>query len=79
MGYKGKTCVVYIAKWHCLKFFCNFFVGSLGSLRILPYFCIAIGTQGSLAKSQRAQLAETWQPERLTAANELHEVIETIT
>ena len=43
-----------IAKWHRIKFFCNFFVVSLGSLRILPYFCIAIGTQGSLAKSQRA-------------------------
>jgi len=37
-----------------MKFFCDFFVGSLGSLRFLPYFCIAIGTQGSLAKSQRA-------------------------
>ena len=43
-----------IAKWHRMKFFCDFFVGSLGSLRFLPYFCIAIGTQGSLAKSQRA-------------------------
>ena len=43
-----------VAKWGVLKFFCDFFVGSLGSLRILPYFCIAIGTQGSLAKSQRA-------------------------
>ena len=43
-----------IAKWHRIKFFCDFFVESLGSLRILPYFCIAIGTQGSLAKSQRA-------------------------
>ena len=79
MGYMSKTCVVNIAKQHRMKFFCDFFVGSLGSLRFLPYFCIAIGTQGSLAKSQRAQLAETWQPERLTAANELHEVIETIT
>ena len=59
MGYKGKTCVVYIAKWNYLKFFCDFFVGSLGSLRFLPYFCIAIGTQGSLAKSQHAWLAET--------------------
>ena len=43
-----------IAKWGVLKFFCDFFVGSLGSLQILPYFCIAIGTQGSLAKIQRA-------------------------
>ena len=43
-----------IAKWHRIKFFCDFFAGSLGSLRILPYFCIAIRTQGSLAKIQRA-------------------------
>ena len=43
-----------IAKWHRIKFFCDFFVGSLGRLRILPYFCIAIGTQGSLAKTRRA-------------------------
>ena len=54
MGYMSKTCIVYIAKWCRMKFFCDFFVGSLGSLRFLPYFCIAIGTQGSLAKSQRA-------------------------
>ena len=54
MDYVNEICVVYIAKWCYLKFFCDFFVGSLGSLRILPYFCIAIGTQGSLAKSQRA-------------------------
>lgn len=46
--------ILEIAKSHRIKFFCDFFVVSLGSLRILPYFCIAIGTQGSLAKSQRA-------------------------
>ena len=54
MGYMSGICVAYIAKYHRIKFFCDFFVGSLGSLRILPYFCIAIGTQGSLAKTQRA-------------------------
>ena len=46
--------ILEIAKSHRIKFFCDFFVVSLGSLRILPYFCIAIGTQGSLAKIQRA-------------------------
>ena len=54
MDSTGEICIVYLTKWHRMKFFCDFFVGSLGSLRFLPYFCIAIGTQGSLAKSQRA-------------------------
>ena len=54
MGCTGEICIVYLTKWYRMKFFCDFFVGSLGGLRILPYFCIAIGTQGSLAKSQRA-------------------------
>ena len=37
------------------KIFLRFFVEVVGSLRNhCPYFCIAIGTQGSLAKSQRA-------------------------
>ena len=47
-------CLVYIAKLGVLKFSSDFFVESLGSLEILPYFCIAIGTQGSLAKARRA-------------------------
>ena len=54
MDSTGEICIVYLAKWCRMNFSCDFFVGSLGSLRILPYFCIAIGTQGSLAKSQRA-------------------------
>ena len=56
-----------------------FFVESLGSLENLPYFCIAIGTQGSLAKPQCAQVKRCLKIGCLTAANELHEVIETIT
>jgi len=47
-------CFVHIAKLYVLKFSSDFFVESLGGLENLPYFCIAIGTQGSLAKAQRA-------------------------